>query len=72
MTDANAIPSHAVPIEDEIMATEMKQILDIIKMKTKHDSCKACLPCLPEFDNLEDAKSSCVNGECYHCGFDSN
>jgi hypothetical protein len=70
MTVANAIPSHVVPIEDEKMATKMKRILDIIKMKTKYDSCKACLSCLPEFGNLEDAKLSCVNGKCYHCGFD--
>ncbi len=70
MTEANAIPSHAVVIKDEKTATKMKQILDIIKMKTIYDSCKACLPCLPEFGNLEDAKLSCVNGECYPCGFD--
>ena len=67
MTGANAIPSHAFVIKDEKTATKMKQILDIIKMKTKYDSCKACLPCLPEFGNLEDAKLSCVNGECYRC-----
>jgi hypothetical protein len=39
-------------------------------MKIKYDSCKACLLCLPEFGNLEDAKSSCVSGECYRYGFD--
>jgi hypothetical protein len=70
VTEANAIPSCTVPIEDERTATKMKQILDILKMKTKYDSCKACLPCLPEMGNLEDAKLSCVNGECYCCGFD--
>ncbi len=70
VTDANAILSRTVPIEDERTATKMKQILDILKMKTKYDSCKACLPCLPEMGNLEDAKLSCVNGECYRCGFD--
>jgi hypothetical protein len=35
VTDANAIPSRTVPIEDERTATKMKQILDILKMKTK-------------------------------------
>jgi hypothetical protein len=44
VTDTNAIPSRTVPIEDERTATKMKQILDILKMKTKYDSCKACLP----------------------------
>jgi hypothetical protein len=39
-------------------------------MKTKYDSCKACLPCLSEFGNLDNAKLSCVNGVCYRCGFD--
>jgi hypothetical protein len=70
MTDTNAILSHTVVIKDEKTATKMNLILDIINMKTKYDSCNACLPCLPEFGNLEDAKLSCVNGECYCCGFD--
>ena len=52
----------------------MKRLIAVLKSQTKYDACLECIPCLDPRSNgekkLEDAKFSCVNGECPRCGFD--
>jgi len=55
--------------KDTKTAAKLLRVHDILSMTTKYDMCVACLPCLKN-GKLEDAKFSCVNGDCPTCGFD--
>lgn len=49
---------------------KLKRIIEIMKAPNKYTACKACLkPCLSEEGKLEDAKYTCVKGDCPRCGF---
>lgn len=55
--------------KDKRAAAKLLRLYDVVSTATKYDACVACVPCLKS-GKLEDAKFSCVNGECPTCGFD--
>jgi len=49
---------------------KLLRVRDLLETTNKYDTCVACLPCIGKGGKLEDAKMSCVNGECPKCGMD--
>ena len=55
--------------KDKKAAQKLIRLYNVILAPTNYDACVGCLPCL-QSGKLEDAKFTCVNGDCPKCRFD--